>query len=77
MSNPRDLAIWVVIRDEVAQELHALFCDGRHDDSDGPCWTAWRTEADSMMPRVMDLMARAWAEGTYVPTHGNPYRGEA
>src|SRR5690242_9187667 len=88
MSSPRDLAIWVVLRDDLARDLHEIFCDGRHDDSDGPCWTAWRDEADELMPRVTEFMARAWAEG-YLdagcyfrrgqPTDGplyrhNPYR---
>lgn len=51
------------LRDSLAMRLHGELCDGRHDNEDGPCWTAWRTEADLLMPDVQRALAKAWADG--------------
>lgn len=51
------------VRDGLAFDLHKLFCDMRCDNENGPCWTAWRQEADLLMIRVEEALADAWEDG--------------
>jgi hypothetical protein len=51
------------LRDSLAMRLHGELCDGRHDDSDGPCWTTWRIEADLLMPDIRRALTDAWIAG--------------
>lgn len=81
------IPVHVSLRDELAVILHELLCDGRHDDSDAPCWTAWHIEADILMPPIRRALAAAWEDGALDGSRGllpyverarrNPYRGGA
>lgn len=69
VSNPRES-----LRDEIAKTLHKLLCDGRHDDTDGPCWGAWRPEADLVMLPVEVALAETWERGHRGCRCGRPAR---
>ena len=51
------------LRDQIAMRLHGELCDGRHDNTDGPCWTAWRHEADLLMVDITRALCEAWVMG--------------
>lgn len=67
---PEECAPVADLRDQLAMRLHGEFCDGRHDECSGPCWIAWRPEADLLMGDVTRALAQAWESGAHDGSRG-------